>query len=101
MTSNQTVTDNDADSDLHRMITCTEEGGTERISIFGADKAEICGAFKRAGHCTWSIYVTTSVVRRIGSSRLGPMLPHVQVCGRQHATRWVELIARLYIAANC
>lgn len=101
MTSSQTVADNDAASDLHRVISCTEEGGTERISAFGVDNAEICGAFKRAGHCTWSIYVTTSVARTIGSCRLGSMLPHVQVCGRQHATRWVELIARLYIAADC
>ncbi|HZC08698.1 MAG TPA: hypothetical protein VE485_01450 [Mycobacterium sp.] len=100
MTTNRILPDNDSAAEPHRMITSVEEGGIERISAFGADHAEICGAFKPASRSAWSIYVTTSVATRTSSSRLAPMPPHVQVCGRKHARQWVELIARLYIAAD-
>jgi hypothetical protein len=100
MTINRALADDDVAPDLHRMITSVEEGGIERISAIGEDHAEICGAFKGASRSAWSIYVTTSVAKRIRAPRLASMPPHVQVCGRQHALQWVELIARLYFAAE-
>jgi hypothetical protein len=44
-------------ADLHRVITCVDDDGGERISAFGMDRAEICGAFKPAGRPYWLIYI--------------------------------------------
>jgi hypothetical protein len=39
-----------------RVITCIDGDGGERISVFGMDRAEICGVFKPAGHPYWLIH---------------------------------------------
>lgn len=91
--------DNDVAPYSPRVVTSVDDG-IERISVFGGDRAEICGAFKAVGHPTWSIYVTTAVAEKAGPSRLGPIPPHLQTCNRQHAHLWVEFIARLYVRAQ-
>ena len=48
-------------AELHRVITCVDDDGGERISAFGMDRAEICGAFKPAGRPYWLIYISTTV----------------------------------------
>lgn len=100
MTTNRALVNYDVAPELPRMITSVEAGGIERISAFGEDHAEICGAFKPEGRFTWSIYITASVAKWIRSSRLASMPPRAQVCGSKDARQWVELIARLYMAAE-
>src|SRR6201992_1616425 len=83
-------------ADLHRVITCRVDDGGERISAFGMDRTEICGAFKPAGRPYWLIYISVTVAEAGGRapSRLVP--PPLQLGNRQNAREWVELIAHLY-----
>ena len=68
--------------------------------MFGADHAEICGAFKAAGRHSWSLYVTMPVAKRAGRSPHGTPPPHLRLCTREHARQWVEFIAGLYVSAQ-
>ncbi len=81
------------------VICRVEETGPERIRVVGAEQAKICGVFKSVGCSARSIYINKPVadVRR---SQPAPRSLHAQVCSRQSASRWVELIARLYIASH-
>ena len=83
-------------AELHRVIACVDDDGGERISAFGMDRAEICGAFKPAGRPYWLIYISAIVAEAGGRphSRLVP--PRLQLENRQNAREWVELIAHLY-----
>ena len=83
-------------ADLHRVTTCVDDDGGERISAFGMDRAEICGAFKPAGRPYWPIYVSTTVAEAGGWSDPRPVPPHLQLGNQQNAREWVELISRLY-----
>ena len=83
-------------ADLHRVITCVDDDGGERISAFGMDRAEICGAFKPAGRPYWLIYVSTTVAEAGGRSHPHLLPPHLRLGDRQAAREWVELIAHLY-----
>jgi hypothetical protein len=83
-------------ADLHRVITCVDDDGGERISAFGMDRAEICGAFKPAGRPFWLIYVSTTVAEAGGRPHPHLVPPHLQLRNRQNAREWVELIAHLY-----
>jgi hypothetical protein len=83
-------------ADLHRIITCVDDDGGERISAFGTDRAEICGAFKPAGRPHWLIYISTSVAEAGGRSHPRLVPPHLQLGNQQNAREWVELIAHLY-----
>ena len=83
-------------ADLHRVITCRDDDGSERISAFGMDRAEICGAFKPAGRPYWLIYISAAVAEAGGRSHSRLVPPHLQLGNRQSAREWVELIAHLY-----
>ena len=83
-------------ADLHRVITCLDDDGGERISAFGMDRAEICGAFKPAGRPYWLIYISATVAEAGGRSHSRLVPPHLQLGNRQNAREWVELIAHLY-----
>jgi hypothetical protein len=83
-------------AELHRVITCVDDDGAERISAFGNDRAEICGAFKPAGRPHWLIYISTTVAEAGGRSHARLVPPHLQLGNRQNAREWVELIAHLY-----
>ena len=80
-----------------RFITSVDDDGGERISVFGMDHAEICGAFNPAGQPHWLIYVTNSVIAAAGDYDPGCFPPHLQLRTRRHAHQWLELIARLYV----
>ena len=83
-------------AELHRVIACVDDDGAERISAFGADRAEICGAFKPAGRPHWLIYISTTVAEAGGRSHAPLVPPRLQLGNRQNAREWVELIAHLY-----
>jgi hypothetical protein len=83
-------------AELHRVITCVDDDGGERISAFGIDRAEICGAFKPPGRPCWLIYISSTVAEAGGRSRPHLVPPHLQLGDRQNAREWVELIAHLY-----
>jgi hypothetical protein len=83
-------------ADLHQVITCVDDDGGERISAFGMDRAEICGAFKPAGRPYWLIYISTTVAEAGGRSQPRLVPPHLQLGNEQNAREWVELIAHLY-----
>ena len=83
-------------ADLHQVITCVDDDGGERISAFGMDRAEICGAFKPAGRPYWRIYVSTNVAEAGGRSHPRLVPPRLQLGNQQNAREWVELIAHLY-----
>jgi hypothetical protein len=83
-------------AELHRVITCVDDDGGERMSAFGIDRAEICGAFKPAGRPYWLIYISTTVAEAGGRSQPRLVPPHLQLGNRQNAREWVELIAHLY-----
>jgi hypothetical protein len=83
-------------AELHRVITCVDDDGGERISAFGIDRAEICGAFKPAGRPYWLIYISTTVAEAGGRPPPHLVPPRLQLENRQNAREWVELIAHLY-----
>jgi hypothetical protein len=83
-------------ADLHRVITCVDDDGGERISAFGTDRAEICGAFKPAGRPYWLMYISTTVAEAGGRSRPHLIPPHLRLGNQQDAREWVELLANLY-----
>jgi hypothetical protein len=83
-------------ADVHRVISCVDDDGGERISAFGIDRAEICGAFKPAGRPYWLIYISTTVAEAGGRSHPHLVPPHLRLGDRQDACDWVELIAHLY-----
>jgi hypothetical protein len=83
-------------ADFHRVVSCIDDGG-ERISIFGMDRAEICGAYKPVGRPYWLVYVSTAVAEATGRTHPNVVLPHLQLWDRQDARQWVEFIAHLYV----
>jgi hypothetical protein len=83
-------------AELHRVIACVDDDGGERISAFGMDRVEICGAFKPAGRPYWLIYISATVAEAGGRSHARLVPPHLQLGNRQNAREWVELIAHLY-----
>ena len=60
---------------------------TDRVIAVDSNDVEICGAFKPAGHDSWTVYPTV---------RLTEHQHHVYACTRQAATLHVELFAELF-----
>src|SRR6201995_4566702 len=83
-------------ADLHRGITCLDDDGAERISVWGRDRPQLCGAFKPAGRPYGLLYISTTVAEPGGRSHSRLVPPHLQLGNRQNARGWVELIANLY-----
>lgn len=81
------------------VVTTIDDDGAQRISVFGADRAEICGAFKPVDRPYWLMYVTKIIAEAVDPSQ--PILiPHrLQLPGQQDARQWLELIAGLYAKA--
>jgi hypothetical protein len=81
------------------VVTSIDDNGTQRISVFGADRAEICGAFKPVDCPYWLMYVTKTITEAVdGSQRT--LIPHrIRLVAEQDARQWLELIAGLYIKA--
>jgi hypothetical protein len=84
-------------ADSYRLITYRDDEDTERISVFGINGAEICGAFKPASRPYWLLYVSAAVAEVAGRPRSNPIPPRLQLRCRQDARKWVELIAGLYV----
>lgn len=86
--------------DSSHVVTGVDDNGTQRISVYGNDTAEICGAFKPVGRADWQVYVTTAVTQAVGHSHTSLVPPHLHLPRRQDAHQWVELIAHLYEMAT-
>jgi hypothetical protein len=84
-------------ADSYRVITYGDDENSERISVFGIDRAEICGAFKPAGRPYWLLYVSTTVAEVAGRAWSNPIPPRLRLWCQQDARKWVELIASLYV----
>lgn len=81
------------------IVTVTDADGGRRISVFGANRTEICGAFKPANRPYWLMYVTKAVADAVNRSNPA-LVPHrLPVTAKQDAEQWVELIAGLYLKA--
>jgi hypothetical protein len=57
------------------VITNFEDDGGQRISVFGADRAEICGAFKPLDRPYWLMYVTKTLAEAVDRSQ-PTVIPH-------------------------
>lgn len=81
------------------LVTTIDDDGGQRISVFGANRAEICGAFKPIDRPYWLIYVTKTIVDVVGRSQ-PTLIPHrLQLLAQQDVQQWLELIAGLYLKA--
>jgi hypothetical protein len=82
------------------VVTTIDDNGAQRISVFGADRAEICGAFKPVDRPYWLMYVTKTIADAADGSR-PTRIPHrVWLPTQQDAEQWLELIASLYTKAT-
>ena len=81
------------------VVTTIDDDGACRISVLGADKAEICGAFKPVDRPYWLMYVTRTIADAVDRSHPA-LIPHrVPLPAQQDAEEWLELIAGLYLRA--
>ena len=81
------------------IVTTSDPDGGQRISVFGAGRAEICGAFKPADRPYWLMYVTTTIAGAVDRSHPA-VIPHrIQLPAQPDAQQWLELIAGLYMKA--
>ena len=87
-------------ADSYRIVTYRDDENTERISVFGVDRAEICGAFRPASRPYWLLYVSAAVAGVAGKPRSNPIPPRLQLRCQQDARKWVELIADLYVRST-
>jgi hypothetical protein len=81
------------------VVTTFDDDGGQRISVFGSDRAEICGAFKPVDSPYWLMYVTTTIAAAADRSQSAPIPHRIQLPARQDARQWLELIAGLYMKA--
>jgi hypothetical protein len=81
------------------VVTTIDDDGAQRISVFGADRAEICGAFKPVDRPYWLMYVTKTIAEAVDRSQ-PTLIPHrLQLPAQQDARQWLDLIAGLYVKA--
>ncbi|WP_459967322.1 hypothetical protein [Mycobacterium sp. MUNTM1] len=80
------------------MTTIDRDGG-RRMSVFGADRVEICGAFKPVDCSYWLMYVTKRVVDAVERSQANLFPRRIQLPTQQVVRQWLELIAGLYMRA--
>jgi hypothetical protein len=81
------------------VVTTIDDDGGQRISVFAAGEAEICGAFKPVDRPYWLMYATKTIGDAVARSQPN-LIPHrVQLPTRQDAQQWLELIAGLYMKA--
>ncbi|MBV8292661.1 MAG: hypothetical protein JOY55_12785 [Mycobacterium sp.] len=81
------------------VVTTIDNDGAQRISVFGADRAEICGAFKPVDRPYWLMYVTKTIAEAVDRSER-TLIPHrLHLPAQQDARQWLELIAGLYVKA--
>jgi hypothetical protein len=74
-----------------------EDGSSSpRISAVSASGEEIAGAYLPHGQANWRLYVTPLLASVAGVQF---RQSHLHLFSREEASRWVDLIARLYVAA--
>lgn len=81
------------------VITTIDDDGGQRISVFGADRAEICGAFKPGDRPYWLMYVTKTIADTVDRSQPTVFPRRIRLPAEQDAQQWLELIAGLYMKA--
>ncbi|MEZ0364872.1 hypothetical protein ACAG26_14375 [Mycobacterium sp. pUA109] len=81
------------------MITTIDDDGAQRISVFGTDRAEICGAFKPVDRSYWLVYVTKRIVDAVDRSQAAAIPRRIQLPTQRDVYRWLQLIAGLYLRA--
>lgn len=76
-----------------------DEDGTSspRISAVSASGEEIAGAYLPHGQANWRLYVTPLLASVAGVQF---RQSHLHLFSRDEACRWVDLIARLYVAGT-
>ena len=84
---------------LPAVVTTIDDDGSRRISAFGADRVEICGAFKPVDRSYWLMYVTKRTVDAVERSQAGLIPRRFQLPTQQDVRQWLELIAGLYMGA--
>lgn len=81
------------------VVTTVDDDGGRRISVFGADRPEICGAFEPVDRSYWWMYVTMRIVETIDRSQATLIPRCIQLPTQQDIRQWPELIAGLYMRA--
>jgi hypothetical protein len=81
------------------VVTTIDDNGGQRISVFGADRAEICGAFKPVDRPYWLMYVTKTTADAVDRSQPTLFPRRIRLPAQQDAQQWLELIAGLYMKA--
>lgn len=81
------------------IVNMIDADGKRRISVFDAERAEICGAFQPIDRPYWLMYLTKTVADTVNGSDHALVPRRVLAATQQDAEHWVELIAGLYIKA--
>lgn len=84
---------------LPAFVTTTDDNGGQRISVFGTDRVEICGAFKPVDRPYWLMYATKTIADAADRSQATVIPHHIQLPAQRDAQKWLELIAGLYMKA--
>lgn len=90
------ATDNRA---VPTVVTTVDDDGGWRISVFGTDRVEICGAFKPVDRSYWLMYVTKRIVDAVEQSQANLFPRRIQLPTQQDVRQWLELLAGLYMRA--
>ncbi|OHV06887.1 hypothetical protein [Mycobacterium talmoniae] len=81
------------------VVSTVDDDGGRRISIFGPDRAEICGAFQPVDRPYWLMYVTTRIVDGLDRSQTNLIPRRIPLPTLRDVHQWLELIAGLYMRA--
>ncbi|PQM48685.1 hypothetical protein C1Y40_01051 [Mycobacterium talmoniae] len=81
------------------VVSTVDEDGRRRISVFGPDRAEICGAFQPVDRPYWLMYVTTRIVDGVDRSQPNRIPRRIPLPTLRDVYQWLELIAGLYTRA--
>jgi hypothetical protein len=84
-------------SRLPAVVTTIDHDGGRRMSVFGADRVEICGAFKPVDRSYWLMYVTKRIADAVERSQATLIPRRIQLLTQQDVRQWLELIAGLYL----
>jgi hypothetical protein len=84
---------------LPEVVTTIDDDGASRMSVFGTDRVEICGAFKPVNRSYWLLYVTTRILDAVERSQASLIPRRLQLLTQQDVRQWLELIAGLYVRA--
>jgi hypothetical protein len=82
---------------LPAVVTTIDHDGGRRMSVFGADRVEICGAFKPVDRSYWLMYVTKRIADAVERSQATLIPRRIQLPTQQDVRQWLELIAGLYL----